>query len=236
MKKSIVIGGSSGIGKALVEVLLHHNYIVGLSGVERDDLSDLQKQFHQQLTIRYIDCSRKNCSHEIEELVQQLGGLDLMVFTAGIGHLKGLGFEAINRANQVNVLGFTEVADWACNYFEQQGAGHFVAISSIAGLFGFRESAGYTAAKAYQINFLEALRQKAHKSSNPVYVTDIRSGFVDTDISKDLKRFWVATPEKAARQIFSAIKRKSGVSYVTKRWRLMAIIVKLIPTWVRGRL
>ena len=60
----------------------------------------------------------------------------------------------------------------------------------------------YNASKAYQINYLEGLRQKATKIKNPIYVTDIRPGFVDTDMAKGEGQFWVATKEKAARQIF----------------------------------
>lgn len=237
MNKAIVIGGSSGIGKALVEVLLRNNYRVGLSGVERDDLTALVNQHRENLIVKYIDCSKENCSAEIHELVQSLGGLDLLVFSAGVGHLnKDLGFPVENAANKVNVLGFTEVADWSYRYFDKQQRGHFVAISSFSGLFGFRTSPAYTSAKGYQINYLEALRQKAHRSKHPIYITDIRPGFVDTDISKELKRFWVATPEKAARQIFRAIRRKCDVAYVSKRWRIMAVVVKLIPSWVRSRL
>jgi short-subunit dehydrogenase len=237
MKKAIVIGGSSGIGKALVELLLKNNYRVGLSGIERDDLSELRYLHPQHLIIQYIDCSKDNCSREILELVNQLGGLDLMIFSAGIGHLnKDLGYPVENKANLVNVLGFTEVVDWSYRYFQQQGSGHLVALSSFSGLFGYRTSPAYTAAKGYQINYLEALRQKAHHSKLPVYVTDIRPGFVDTEISKELKRFWVITPERAARQIYTAIQKKRGMMYVAKRWRLLSWVIKLLPDWLRGRL
>jgi short-subunit dehydrogenase len=237
MKKAIVIGGSSGIGKAIVEVLLFNNYLVGLSGIERDDLTALKNANGNHLIIKYIDCSKEDCSIEINELAESLGGLDLLVFTAAIGNLnKDLGYKVENFANKVNVLGFTEVADWSYRYFNKQGFGHFVAISSMAGHFGFRGSPAYTAAKGYQINYLEALRQKAHKSPHPIHVTDIRSGYVYTDLSKDLKRFWVATPEKAAQQIYKAIKKRKGVKYVTRRWWLISLVFMLIPDWVRGRL
>lgn len=237
MKKAIIIGGTSGIGKALAELLLEQGYAVGISGVERDDLSGLTAQYSKLATVKYIDCSKENCTREIAELAQTIGGLDLLVYSAGIAHMnQDHEFDVQNRANKVNVLGFTEVADWTYRYFQTQGSGHFVGISSIAGLFGFRNAPAYTAAKGYQINYLEALRQRAHRSQLPIYVTDIRPGFVDTEISNDQKRFWMASPEKAAKQIMHAIQRRRKVVYVTNRWRLMAITIQLIPAWLRSRL
>lgn len=237
MQKAIVVGGSSGIGKALAIKLLENNYQVAISGLERDDLSNLISKFSKNLTIQYIDCSRENCSYEVNALAESLGGIDLLVYSAGVGHLnKDIGYTVENQANKVNVIGFTEVLDWGYRYFVRQGHGHLVALSSFAGLFGYRTSPAYTAAKGYQINYLEALRQKAYHLKKPVYVTDVRPGFVDTDISKELKRFWVATPEKAAAQIYWAIKNKRSMVYVTRRWRLIAFVISLLPDWVRGKL
>ena len=55
---------------------------------------------------------------------------------------------------------FTEIVDWAINYFEKQKKGHLVVISSIAGIRRSRMAPAYNASKAYQINYLEGLRQK----------------------------------------------------------------------------
>ena len=237
MRKAIVIGGTSGIGRAFGELLLKNNYRVGLAGLERDNLTTLQRDYADLLEIQYFDCITEKSSLKIPELVECLGGLDLLVFSAGIGHLnKNLGFEAENHANKVNVLAFTEVIDWGYRFFERQGRGHLVGITSIAGLFGYGQAPAYNAAKSYQITYLEGLRQKARKSGKSICITDIRAGFVDTDFSKDLKRFWVATPEKAARQILSTISSGSGVGYVTRRWVLIAWLLKSLPGWIRVRL
>lgn len=235
MKKAIIIGGTSGIGKELAKVLVGNNYKVGAIGLKNgQELSYAQSD---SLEYRYFDCTKENNSVRIADLVGTLGGLDLLIFSAGIGNLNNnLGFEVENRANKLNVLVFTEIADWSYRFFKEQGNGHFVAISSIAGLRGYRVAPAYHAAKSYQIRYLEALRQKAYRTGKPIYVTDIRPGFVKTEMSAGKKQFWVAPTKKAAKQIFDLIRRKKGVGYVTKRWQIVAIIMKLLPSWIHKRM
>ncbi|RUT80204.1 SDR family NAD(P)-dependent oxidoreductase [Ancylomarina longa] len=236
-KKAIVVGASSGIGKELVKVLVENNYKVGLTGKEKDILDESRNGYLEDVEISCFDCTIDNNSEKIIELVTQLNGLDLLIFSAGIGNLnKNLGFEIENQANKLNVLAFTEIADWSYRFFEKQGYGHFVALSSVAGLFGYRFAPAYHAAKSYQISYLEGLRQKAYQSDKPIYVTDIRPGYVDTSMSKNKKRFWVLTAENAAKQIFDLIVRKKDVAYVSKKWQLVAIGLKLLPRWLRKRM
>lgn len=234
MKKAIIIGASTGIGRALAKVLLANDYKVGITGIEEDILAGLKDDAPENLVIKYLDCTRHNSSEIINELIGFLGGLDLLIFSAGIGHLdQNLGFEVENKANEVNVLAFTEVADKSFRYFEKQGHGHFVAITSVAGLRGNRLAPAYHAAKSYQINYLEGLRQKARKAG--IYVTDIRPGFVDTGLANK-RRFWVASKEQAAEQIFELILKKKDMGYVTKRWRLVAYLLRILPNWIYKRL
>ena len=122
------------------------------------------------------------------------------------------------------------------NYFEKQKSGHLVAISSIGGLRGSRQAPAYNATKAYQINYLEGLRQKAKKLNTSIFVTDIRPGLVDTEMAKGEGLFWVMPVEKAARQIFQAIIDKKKVAYVTRRWGLIATILKQIPRPIHDRM
>ena len=87
----------------------------------------------------------------------------------------------------------------------------------------------YSATKAYQINYMEALRKKAYKSGGSITVTDIRPGLVDTVMAKGDGLFWVMPVEKVAHQIISAIRKKKSKAYVTKRWHVLAIINKNLP-------
>lgn len=112
----------------------------------------------------------------------------------------------------LNVTAFTLLADWAYRFFRQQGNGQLIAISSIAGIRGMRHAPAYNASKAYQISYLEALRQKTYHLKLPITVTDIRPGFVDTPNAKGEGRFWQASVAKASRQIYAAIRARKKLS------------------------
>lgn len=233
MKKAIIVGASSGIGNELAKILVQNQFKVGITGRRKSELEKLRKNNPDNYVISSFDCTDENNSKKLDELTNQIGGLDLLILSSGTGHLnENLDFEIENKTNLLNVNAFTEIVDWTFNYFEKQGRGHLVAISSIAGIRGGRIAPAYNASKAYQINYLEGLRQKAAKTKKPICVTDIRPGFVQTDMAKGEGQFWVATKEKAARQIFEIIRRKKGIGYVTKRWWIIAKILRLIPSGV----
>jgi len=231
MKRAIIIGASSGIGKEIARLLVKHNYHVGITGRRMELLQELKNDNPTQFFIKDFDVSDPQVSIvKLNELVLELGGVDLIVISAGTGDInQNLDFDVEHRTILTNVMGFTSIADWAFNYFEKQKFGHLVAISSIAGVRGNGSAPAYNASKAYQINYLEGLSQRAAKLKLPIFVTDVRPGFVDTRMAKGDGLFWVASTEKAANQINSAIKMKSKIVYVTKRWKLIGVILKLIP-------
>jgi len=238
MKKAIIIGATSGIGKGLAKVLADNNYKVGITGRRTELLDELKSQNPSSFYIRTIDVTDvETIVQNLDILTSELGGLDLIIISSGTGDLnEKLDFEIEKRTVETNVLGFTCVANWAFNYFEKQRAGHLVAISSIGGLRGSRIAPAYNATKAYQINYLEGLRQKAKRLKEEICVTDIRPGFVETAMAKGDGQFWVAKVEKAAEQIYSAIKRRKKIGYITKRWTLVAVILKRIPRQVYDRM
>ncbi|MBT4401232.1 MAG: SDR family NAD(P)-dependent oxidoreductase [Bacteroidetes bacterium] len=237
MKRAIIIGATSGIGNELSKILVENEYKVGITGRRKTELDNLKESNSKNFSISSFDCTTENNSEKLTELVNEIGGLDLLILSSGTGDLnEKLEFDIENSTNKLNVIAFTEIVDWTFNYFEKQGKGHLIAISSIAGIRGSRIAPAYNASKAYQINYLEGLRQKATKTKKPIYITDIRPGFVDTDMAKGEGQFWVATKEKAAKQIFGFIKKKKTVGYVSKRWRLIAILLKVIPNGIYKRI
>ena len=195
MKKAIIIGASSGIGRGLAKLLVENGYKVGITGRRSELLARLKRESPDLFVTKSFDITDTTSTVEkMEELTTELGGLDLIVICSGTGDLNdNLDFTIEKLTIDTNVLGFTCVADWAFNFFKKQKAGHVVAISSVSGLRGSRLAPSYNASKAFQINYLEALRQKAAFLKIPLDVTDVRPGFVDTGMAKGEVRFWVAS-------------------------------------------
>lgn len=238
MKKAIIVGATSGIGKGLAQKLADENFNVGITGRRTDLLNELKNQKPNSFYTKTFDITDTNKIVEnLEDLTRELGGLDLLIISSGTGDLnETLDYEIEKRTIETNVLGFTCITNWAFNYFERQKSGHLVAISSVGGLRGSRIAPAYNATKAYQINYLEGLRQKSRKLNQQIYITDVRPGFVDTDMAKGEGQFWVATVDKATQQIFGAIKQKKKIVYVTKRWKFIAMILKRIPRQIYDRM
>jgi short-subunit dehydrogenase len=152
------------------------------------------------------------------------------VISAGTGFLNpNLSWELEKQTIDVNVSGFTALADAAMQYFMQSGRGHLVGISSLAALRGNRLAPAYNASKAFMSIYLQGLRYKVAGLGLPITITDIQPGFVDTAMAQSPSLFWVASTEKAANQIYTAIHRKRKQATITKRWRLFAWILKLAP-------
>lgn len=237
MKKAIIIGATSGIGKSLAELLLREGFVVGVTG-RRDELfQSIQVQEINRIVFKKMDVQDFSSLEPIcNELVSQMGGLDLFIISAGIGEEnKNLNFDVENSVIKTNIQGFTCMADWAVRYFKKQGYGHLVNISSIAGIRGNGIAPSYNATKAYQINYLEGLRINVKKNGSSITITDARPGFVDTAMAKGEGLFWVAPVQKAAEQIFDAIKQKRKVVYITKRWGLIGFLLRIIPFTILKR-
>jgi short-subunit dehydrogenase len=238
MKRAIIVGASSGIGKELAQILVRDGYRVGITGRRLDLLEELNAQNPESYSISSFDIRETESSVvKLEQLTAELGGLDLLIISSGTGDINpNLDFQIETKTIDTNVTGFTCVADWTFNYFLKQGHGHLVAISSIAGIRGSAEAPAYNASKAYQINYLEGLRQKAAKAKRPIYITDIRPGLVDTAMAKGEGLFWVMPVEKATRQIYKAITKKKRVATVTRRWRIIALLLRLLPRYIYDRI
>jgi len=237
MKKALIIGASSGIGKELALTLSKNGYEIGLMARRVELLEDLQREISTKTHIGHLDISlASEAIEKVQDMVSQMKGIDLMIINAGTGFLNPeLDWLDEQKTLDVNVYGFCALAGFAFKYFSKQGSGHLVGISSIGALRGNHIAPAYNASKAFMSNYLEGLRKKAFKDGIPIVVTDVKPGFVDTEMAKGEGKFWVAPPKKAAEQIYSAINAQKTHVYITKRWRLMGWLLKLMPDWLYFR-
>ncbi len=236
--KAIIIGATSGIGRELAIILAQHGYTLGLTGRREPLLAELRQTLPTQVftqPMNVADC--RQAMDLLQQLITQLGGVDLVVISAGTGFMNPeLSWLEEQTTIDVNVTGFAAMANVAFRHFVAAGCGHLVGISSIAALRGSRQAPAYSASKAFVSNYLEGLRCRAAKARLPITVTDIQPGFVDTRMAQGEGLFWVASPQEAARQIYQVILRRAPHAYITRRWRLVAWLLRLLPGFIFTKL
>ncbi|HNW45690.1 MAG TPA: SDR family NAD(P)-dependent oxidoreductase [Elusimicrobiales bacterium] len=230
MKKAIVIGATSGIGKELAKLMAGYGYTVGIAGRRLELLQELQREFPGKIHIKRLDISQPAAMCLLKELISEMGGADVVVISSGTGFInKELDWAKEKETIDVNATGFAAMANVAFKHFRAVGTGQLVGLSSIAAIRGSGGAPAYNASKSFVSNYLEGLRQNAAKAGLPITVTCIEAGLVDTAMAKGEGLFWVAAPQKAARQILNTIEDKKMHAYITKRWRLIAWLLKCIP-------
>lgn len=236
-KQAIIIGASSGIGAALAHILVQDGYQVTVAARREELLNTLKSSYPEQIHVQTIDMAAIDTARQVlTELLANMQYVDLIIYAAGVGDINiALHWEKEKQTIDINVSGFTAVAGMALQYFQLQRHGHFAAISSIAALRGGRNAPAYNASKAYISNYLVGLRQKVTRLRLPIYITDIQPGFVDTAMAKGEDLFWVTPVNKAAQQIYRAIKTKKAHVYISKRWRIIAWLLKLLPGFLYHR-
>lgn len=234
MEKVVIVGATSGIGKYLAELYAKSDSQIVIIGRREDKLKELAATDSVKYIYKACDISQTDILiHVLADIVTHLGSIDLMIITAGTGELNPeLLYPLEEETLKTNVLGWTCVVDWTVKQFEKQGFGHLVSISSVGGLRGSGMAPAYNASKAFQINYLEGIRQKVNKITSRISVTDVRPGFVNTAMAKGNGLFWVAPVDKAGKQIYLAIQRKKKIVYITRRWKFVAWILKLLPSFL----
>jgi short-subunit dehydrogenase len=239
-RKIIIVGATSGIGRTLARMYATAGWKVGVTGRRMALLESLSEEFNadqtsaettpKQIMIECFDVTGTDNIRHIQSLLEKLGGLDLLLYNSGFGDVtENLEWETDRQTIYTNVNGFTEITNWAFNYFQKKGVGHIAATSSISANRGNSFAPAYSASKAFMSTYMEGLYLKARKLKVNIYITDIQPGFVKTKMAKGNKQFWVVPVEKACKQIYTAIERKRFRVYISRRWWLIAKLMKLVP-------
>ena len=226
MKRAIVIGASSGIGQEVAMLLMKEGWTVGVAARREDKLKALGAAAFEP-----IDVTKEDATERLQSLISRLGGMDLFFYASGIGKQNRELEEDIELATmQTNGLGFTRMIGEAYRYFAKQGHGHIAAITSIAGTKGLGPSPSYSATKAMQNVYLQALEQQANARGLKIHFTDIRPGFVDTALlTGDFHYPMMLKPEKVAKEIITAINRRQHIRVIDWKYRLMTALWRRIP-------
>ncbi len=228
--KAIIIGATSGIGRELARQMGSYGYSLGITGRRTSLLDSLAQELPTQSYKSAMDLQDVSASVDaFETLLSQMGEVDVIIINSGTGSINPdfpLSDELETVA--VNVVSFTAIANVAYHYFCSKKQGQIVGISSLAAVRS-GPFAAYNASKSFVSAYLEGLNCRSKFHECDLAITDVRPGFVDTEMAKGEGIFWKAPVEKAAKQIFSAIRKKHRVVYVTKRWQVIALILSNLP-------
>jgi decaprenylphospho-beta-D-erythro-pentofuranosid-2-ulose 2-reductase len=243
-QRAIVVGASSGIGEAIARELAREGAAVALVArrqIELERVARTINEEHRGVASAYPhDVTEFDATPALfERIVADLGGVDLVVYAAGIMPAleeSEYSFEKDRAMVEVNLVGAMAWFNLAAVRFEAQRSGTLVGISSIAGERGRRGNPAYCTTKAALSTYLESLRNRLARYG--VNVVTVKPGFVDTAMTRGRSGlFWLISPEKTARTTLSLARRgDSAAAFVPARWRVVAWIVRLMPSFLFRRL
>ena len=246
MSKSIMItGASSGLGKALAYELAKKGHSLALTARSIEQLEEIRDDITKQgsaakIVVRKLDVTDTDDVYAaVEELAEQLGGLDIMIANAGIAVAGPVGrgeFESAKQTIETNVIGAMATVDAAAAHFLAKGSGHLVGISSVAALRGMPRSSAYCASKAGFAMYLEAVRAELYKKK--IDVTVLYPGYIDTPLNNTLKsRPFLIPVEKGASIIARLIEKKAKSATVPVfPWNIVGRLLKVLPTGIIAKM
>ena len=234
MKRAVIIGASSGMGYEVSRLLLAQGYTLGVAARREDRLLALKQEAPDRVEVATIDVTADDAPVRLRELINRLGGMDLYFHVSGIGKQNRTLTEDI-ELNTVNTngMGFTRMIGEAYRYFAERGKGHIAALTSIAGTKGLGPAPSYSATKAMQNVYLQALEQQARSRGLDIRFTDIRPGFVDTDLLKgDFHYPMMLKPQAVARDIVKAIQNKRHVKVIDWKYAILTAMWRRVPRYI----
>lgn len=240
MKRILIVGASSGIGKRLAADFAARGFRVGICARRIEPLRELHLLYPDNIVFTPLDVTADNAVERLHRLIGLMGGVDTVVYAAGCGwNNPSLDDKFDMQTVRTNVDGFTAIVHGAFKYFRDNNqAGQIAAITSIAGTKGIGVSATYSATKRYQWNLLEALDQLARQQKLKITFTDIRPGFVDTPLlATDSRRYpMLMTVDHVAPLIERAILKQRRVATIDWRWAVLGSLWRRIPRFIWRRI
>lgn len=251
------MGATSGIGQEVAKLLAANGYEVGLAGRREERLVQMAQATPGIVAHRQIDVTKEDAPTELHKLIEELGGMDLYFHSSGIGWENvSLDPDKELKTVETNGVGFVRMVSAAYNWFAEQKAdeakqraegdeqrasskerkARIACITSIARTRGLGAAPAYSATKRMQAHYLECLSQQARMRHLNIGITDIRPGFVATDLIAGSHFPLQLKAEDVARTIVRAIEQGREVVTIDWRYRLLVAAWQLIPRWLWVRL
>lgn len=240
MKKIIVIGASSGIGKRVAADFARLGFDVGIAARSEAPLRKLRDRYPDRITYKVLDVTADDAADRFYDLIERVGGMDVLLLASGIGRIN----PQLDTASDIatvgtNVGGFVRIVNAAYRYFRDTAPdipGQIAVITSVAGTKGIGIAASYSASKRFQSTYIDALDQLAHQEHVNVRFTDIRPGFIRTPLLAAHKPFPLEMAiDYAAPRIELAILQRKRIAVIDSRWKVVVALWKMIPrpVWTR---
>lgn len=238
MKRAIIIGASSGIGREVSKLLLADGWFIGIAARREDRLREIKSINPGMVEIMPVDVTADDAPGRLLDLIGRLGGVNLFLYSSGVGRQNmQLDVETETHTVDVNVRGFTRMIDAVFNYMADNLGGDIAVISSIAGTKGLGAAPSYSATKAYQNTYIQALEQLSNMRRLHIRFTDIRPGFVNTSLLSGSGRYPMLMDKvSVARDIVSAVTAHRHVAVIDWRYRILVFFWRMIPRRVWRRM
>lgn len=214
--KALIIGGTSGLGRALAAEFIAAGWETSVTGLREEALKDFAAAYPSARASR-LDVSAPEAHASVEALLAVPGGADVVAVCAGLyTDNPGSDWAAEEKVIAVNAAGCAAALNAAYAYFLKKGAGRLACVSSIGGVRGNARCPAYNASKAFLFNYLEGLRQNAALAGAGVSVTNIIPAFIGEG-------------HGAGKAMFAAIMKGRRSAYIPGYWRLLAAVYRNLP-------
>ena len=243
-RSSVVIGGSSGVGRALVELLSARGDRVLATARDLRDLEAVQRdcavRIGTEISVAAVDlsCADFDPDSFVERCTRSIGRITHLFLAVGAISREDRGlvnYDLIADLAIVNYIRPAQLLNAFCKHFEENGYGHAMIFSSIATAAPRGNNAAYASAKTALEFYCRALQH--HFSGSAVSIQICALGYVDTSMSFGLKlRLPIASPTAAAKYAIKMSETSVRSAHFPKFWAVITKALKLIPWSIYKRL
>lgn len=232
--KSVIIGASTGLGRALSENLALAGHDLYLISRDKSDLSplanDLSLRYGVKALFKACDITQTD-AHTIKNWVDsEFGTIDNLFIPAGYSDAKRDQGQVdpafLKQIVAVNYLAPISITNCFFNCLSQNPSANIVLIGSVAADRGRSKNCIYSSAKRGLETYFETLRHQTSKL--PIHVQFYRLGWIDTNMNFGDKKPKLS-PSLAAQKIISNLGKDTGVKYLPSWWGIVILILSFLP-------